>query len=75
MCVAPSQANPLHRSAATDKGKWHAPSSKMFQVLGIVGEMQADESQYKCMIQWDKRPAYPVLQVPFLLCQSQTLNP
>ncbi len=56
--------------AALEKKKWHTPSSKIFKVLGIVGEMHGDLSSRprdswdvpSCMIQWDKRPAYPVLQ-------------
>ena len=52
--------------AAVEKKKWHAPSSKTFKVLGIVGEMHGDARASwdvpSCMIQWDKRPAYPVLQ-------------
>ena len=52
--------------AAVEKKKWHAPSLKTFKVLGIVGEMHGDARASwdvpSCMIQWDKRPAYPVLQ-------------
>ncbi len=52
--------------AAVEKKKWHAPSLKTFKVLGIVGEMHGGASAAwdvpSCMIQWDKRPAYPVLQ-------------
>jgi hypothetical protein len=52
--------------AAVEKKKWHAPSLKTFKVLGIVGEMhgvaRASWDVPSCMIQWDKRPAYPVLQ-------------
>jgi hypothetical protein len=52
--------------AAVEKKKWHTPSLKTFKVLGIVGEMHSDARASwdvpSCMIQWDKRPAYPVLQ-------------